>query len=611
MSNHPLERPRILVIDDFFGRFLSDRRNEDRENLCAQYLLRDITGDEEGKGPGQRILKPIADAVFFRGQRPNCSTVGDIVENDLPGCLTVINEGWNPRQGGRIWSLVLLDLCFYTGKVTEKSNQNSSGMPEGRPQDALPDRYFGLSILRAIQERFPELPVVILSSMPRESVSRQFSYAGALAFLDRSDPKSPALLQEYIRRHGLIPDDTGRIVGQSKALLLALRAARQAAENRSNILIRGPRGSGKELIASYINQHTPKEGETPFVIIDSGALNPQLYASELFGHKKGAFTGADHDRDGRVVQANGGDLFLDEIGNMPPEIQLGLLRALEQLVVTPIGGDKSKPVDVRFISATNEDIEERAATGKGFRLDLLDRLRGGATIILPPLNERKEDIPLLIERFIHEAEEQNPNALQREIDPSAIKKLVAYDWPGNVRELRQCIFSAVGKHPDVEHLVPVHIVLPSARSVVTELPGSIREDETPVERFVEPRSLEEILQDLLSFDFGALRRDHLEGRLPELQKACGEFVACYLKAVLEATKKPVERTIQLTPAVKMATGDAGIMPTQAKDIVKKLLKVIQPISDPLLLEAFQSSFRQCTQPKNHGDTRQHKKNNNR
>src|ERR1044071_2712056 len=144
--------PRILIIDDLFGRTHADHRNEERANLCGQYLIEDVTGDEIGKGQIQRIKKPIAQAVFCRGQKPRCSTVGDYVENDIEGTLEIIQDGWEEWRPERPrWAMVLLDLCFYTGRVTSESNQVALGMPEGRPGDDDPTQYFGLVLLKAIR----------------------------------------------------------------------------------------------------------------------------------------------------------------------------------------------------------------------------------------------------------------------------------------------------------------------------------------------------------------------------------------------------------------------------------------------------------------------------
>jgi len=590
MNNAHTFLPRILVIDDFFGRTHSDRCNEDRANLCARYHLQDITGDEKGLPTTQTVKEPVAEAVFFRGQHPICATIGDTVENDVEGCMRIIEEGWNPQRNEPIWSLVLLDLCFYTGSVTYKSNQRSVGMPEGCPGDSDKNQYFGLIILREIQKRFPELPVIILSTKPRASVSRQFSYWGALAFLDRSSPESADLLKEYLWRYGLFPDTTGQIIGISKALLFSLRTARSMANNRQNVLIRGPRGCGKELIASFIHHNNRKNIITPFVIVDSGILNPNLYASELFGHKRGAFTGADRDQEGRIIQANGGDLFLDEIGNMPLEVQLGLLRVLEYHKMTPVGSNESVSVNVRFISATNIDIEEHSAAGKGFRLDLLDRLRAAGTLFLPPLCERKEDIPLLVEKFVREAENQIENSFHRDIDQAALDKLMAYDWPGNIRELRQCIYKSVFKHPDIEHLVPAHIDFQSAitkdqsqnkNAIVTKI--------QPELNMQIPNSLEEILGDMAGFDFETLNRTELVGKFETLQHYCNEFIANYVISTLKATTKPVEEKVQIHPAIKMALGDKTVKASKAADIIKKVLVPVKK-SEPILQQALEKAF---------------------
>ena len=455
--------PRILIIDDLFGRTHKNRRNEERSNLCGQYLLEDITGDEIGKGTHQKIKRPIAQAIFYRGQRPVNSSEGDIVENDLEGVIDIIAAGWNKPP---YWSLVLLDLCFYTGKVTNKSNKKTRGMPEGRDGDDNPTKYFGLRLLEAINEHFPNLPVVILSSKPHHEVSREISFKGAPAFIPRADENSPELLQEYIYKYGLIPDKQGEIIGQSKKLLSALRSIRlnAVAGDRRHMLLRGERGTGKELIARYIHRQRSQKGPAPFVTVNSSILTQDLFASELFGIKSNTATGV-AGRTGLIQEASGGELFLDEITDMLHQVQAGILRVLQENVITPIGAKKSIPVDVSFLSATNMDIEALAAKGD-FRNDLLDRLRDGGTAYLPPLRERKEDISLLVEKFVRIAERES-NARHRTIEPEVIELLLDYDWPGNIRELRSCIFSAIANRPDVEYLVPVHITLGEQPSIRT------------------------------------------------------------------------------------------------------------------------------------------------
>jgi two-component system response regulator GlrR len=592
--------PRLLIIDDLFGRTHPNQRNEERANLCGQFLIEDVTGDELGKGASQRIKKPIAQAIFCRGQIPNCATVGDVVENDTAGTLQSIRDGWTNWCPDRpLWSMILLDLCFYTGTVTQESNRKALGMPEGRHGDDHPTQYFGLHLLKEIQTLFPDLPVVILSSKPREQVSRKFSQHGALAFLSRDDERSPELLRDYIRRHGLLPDESGEIVGRSKSLLLTLRAARRAASDRRNILIRGERGTGKELLARYIHRQSLQESQRPFVVVDSGTLSPQLYASELFGHRRGAFTGADRDRTGRILRANGGDLFLDEIGNMPADVQVGLLRVLEYREVTPLGVAEGQPVDVRFLSATNDDLDGKAATG-GFRQDLLDRLKVGGVVFLRPLRERVEDIDFLVEHFVREAEQAKPDAMKRRVDLEALEVLRSYWWPGNIRELRSVIYSAVFSYPDVEYLVPVHLHLDEGvssgrKSHILTKPEHIMSDHNLL-----INTPDELVATLAGCRFDRAQSVDLLGRLPLLQEVYARLLAQLLKAALQATLKPTldnpDGEVLIHPAIKLITGDRTITASKAADVIKRILNICPEIeeslmADPLLKEAYETSLR--------------------
>jgi DNA-binding NtrC family response regulator len=592
--------PRLLIVDDLFGRTHPDRRNEERANLCGQYLLEDLTGDESDKGPSQKIKGPIAQVVFFRGQTPTRSVVGDLVENDLEATLRVIRSGWDDSMPTNLrWSLVLLDLSFHTGLITEESNHRVTGMPEGREGDDIPEKYFGLKILELIRDKFPELPVIILSSKPREEVSREFTRKGALGFLPREHEKSPELLREYIWRHGLIPDESGEIGGLSKPLLFALRAARRAAISRQNVLIRGERGAGKELMARFIYQHGRKSERSPFVVVNSSVLSPSLYASELFGIEKRVATDVEG-REGLIKAANGGDLFFDEIADMLPEAQSGILRVLEDRQVTPVGAKLSHSVDVRFMSATNVDIEKKAASGS-FRSDLLDRLREGGTVILPTLRERKEDLPLLVEKFVREAERASAVAMNREIEPEAIEKICGYDWPGNIRQLRSCILSAVNNHPDVEHLVPDHLQIPAMPNASELAPESAAQ---PRERSDFGRSLNTdlgvLLASLDSFTFDALPSNQLAGKLRDIEAACARLLGRYLKAALNATRQPSpdnpDGKLRIHPAVKLMTGDPSLPATKAADKVKQILGLsnaasVSLLEDPILNDAYKTALR--------------------
>lgn len=599
--------PRLLIIDDVFGRRLPDRRNTERADLCGALLLKDVTGDEVGKGEGQRIWKPLAEAVFFRGQQPTCSPRGVEVENDLEGCLRVVRSGWSyGLAGAPRWAMVLLDLCFYTGQVTAASDRAMSAMPAGRASDSDPNQYFGLRILSVMRAEFPDLPVVILSSKPREEVSRMIAARGALGFIAAGDADTASTLEDYLWRHGLIPDLESRIVGRSPEMLLALRAARRAATFHDNTLIQGESGTGKELLAAYLHRSSPQRSAQPFVVVNSGALSPELFASELFGHRRGAFTGAIADRVGQIVRANEGDLFLDEIATMTPDVQGGVLRVLQDRLVQPVGGNSTQEVNVRFLSATNEDIDGKALLGQ-FRKDLLERLRVGGVIRLPPLRARREDIPLLVEKFLREAIGASRHALIREVTPEAMEMLQAQEWPGNIRVLEGCVRKAVAAHPDVEYLYPHHFELPgtgsrSASVVVSHAtqalplpsgagPGLPLEPPRPG---VTPSRLDDVLQALDKFSFESLPRPDLVGSLSKMFASHARFLIKLMKAALDATSRPTPDCptgkVLIHPAMKLLTNDPELTASAAADLIKRLLAAAPEatadlVDDPVVREA--------------------------
>jgi DNA-binding NtrC family response regulator len=586
--------PRILIIDDLFGRTHAAHRNEERANLCGQYLIEDISEDEIGKGKGQRIKNPIAQAVFFRGQRPICSEVGDTVENDLEGTLKVIRSGWFVSSDKPCWAMVLLDLCFYTGRVTDESNRSALGVPEGRTGDDDAGQYFGLRILKAIQDEMPDLPVIILSSKPRGDVSREFSQKGARAFIPR-DQGNPEILKDYLWRHGLMPDAAEVIAGRSKSLLLALRDARQIAGSKQPVLIRGEAGTGKELLAKFIHAISPR-AENPFEKVSLPAIPATLVEDTLFGHVRGAFNGAQGEnamRQGAFERADKGTLFLDEVGDTPAETQPKLLRIIQEGEVQRLGTDQTSKVDVRIVSATNVDIEGKVASGDGFRRDLLDRLRLGGTILLPPLRHRKEDIPLLVGRFVLEAESEVTNSLRREIDPDALEKLSGFEWPGNVRELRAVIFDAVKRYPDVEHLVAVHLRLPQ---IIAARRDSVDRSEVTSE-LQRPNSIEELIERLESLLFDPGKPDQLVGKLPQIESSYARLLARYLKAALMAnvqnrTPENPRGEIRIQPTVIMMKG-SKVPTSKAADIIKQLLGIDEEAIESLLNDPDDSTLKEA------------------
>lgn len=583
-----IDPPLILVIDDLFGRVCKDGGNPERENLCGQFLLEDVSGDTAASTSRQKVLAPVARAVFWRGQTPARSGVGDSIENDLEGVITRTRKGWASSSIER-WALVLVDLCFYTGLVTRESNARVKGMPEGRPDDDNPQRYFGLRVLQALQQELPDLPVAVLSSKSRDEVSREFSLLGAVGFVPRDIEDAPDVLQDFLWWHGLIEDGRGELVGRSKPLLRVLRAARRVAGTQRNVLIRGERGSGKELVARYINRTFSGKGLRPFVVVNSAILTPDLFASELFGIERGVATGVDA-RAGLLRAAHGGDLFLDEIRDMVPQAQAGILRVLEDRRVAPVGGSVAYPVEARFLSATNEDIEQLASSG-AFRSDLLDRLREGGSIYLPRLRDRLEDIPLLTEHFVREAEAANPRAMRSEIDPDTIALLQSHDWPGNIRELKSVLFEAVADYPDVEHLVPVHIRLRHK--------GSSSDFQASQDLPAEDPSLDALLQKLMNFRIDQLSPESLAGRYSQIRAGFGGFMVRSLRAALEATRRSTvhapEGEISIHAAARFLTGNESLTAHQAADLVKRIHAFsegcdVDIAGDPILKEAVETAL---------------------
>ncbi len=565
--------PRLLVIDDVLGRTIPDRRNEDRERFCGQFLIEDVCTDEIGRGSTQRIRSPIAQAVFHRGQTPVSARLGDVVENNLDDVARIVREGWDKSP---CWSLVLLDLCFYTGSVTERSVASKGpGLPAGKDDDESPSSYFGLKILEKLRSLFPELPIIILSGQPRDDVSRRYSVLGALGFLERDAPRGSELLRGYIHRHGLIPDEAADSIGQSRDLLLALRAARRFARSAGNLLFRGERGTGKELLSRYVHRQRPDAGAAPFIVVNSPILSNELFASELFGIEKRVATQVDQ-RDGLIRAADGGDLFFDEIRDMIPQAQAAIRRALEERAITPVGAKGPLPVNVRFLSATNADIEAFADAGT-FLPDLLDRLRDGGTISLPPLRHRKEDIPLLVNKFLRDAEAKISGALRREIEPETLEKLKDYDWPGNIRELRDCIRQAVTNNPDVEHLAPVHIQFQPGRS------GASHRSKPPESsaNSAPPVSIDSIAEVIKEFSFDHLRVTDLKGKLGDLEEAVALLLARYVRAALKEHPKDDPQAPYFIERAFKCIGGKAYDATKAYDYVKWLFDISQKASEAL------------------------------
>jgi DNA-binding NtrC family response regulator len=313
----------------------------------------------------------------------------------------------------------------------------------------------GLSFLSQIMEQDPDSAVVIITAHGAVSVAVEAIKAGASDFVAKpwsnerlaATIRSAAALRrsridartERGRASELAPSSETPLLGQSEAMQRVRTLIDRAAPTDANVLILGENGTGKEIVAREIHRLS-RRNEHPMVSVDLGATTETLFESELFGHVKGAFTGAEADRMGRLKAADRSTLFLDEIGNLPLHLQPKLLTALEQREVVPVGANKSVPIDVRVVAATNASAEA-LADEKRFRQDLLFRLNT-IEISLPALRERREDIPTLLDHYLglYARKYDKP---QRELPPHVLDILVRHDWPGNVRALRHAAERAV------------------------------------------------------------------------------------------------------------------------------------------------------------------------
>jgi two-component system, NtrC family, response regulator GlrR len=311
----------------------------------------------------------------------------------------------------------------------------------------------GISLMRELHSINPGMRVIILTGYGTVESAVQAMQEGAYSYLSKPFNTQELLLQisralenrrlnsEIQRLKGLLEQayDFPNIVAKSAKMRSVLDIVSRIADTESTIYLQGESGTGKELIAKAIYLASSRR-DKPFVAVNCAALPEPLLESELFGHEKGSFTGADRSTRGLLSQANNGTFFLDEIGDMPLSIQAKLLRALQDKQFYPVGSEKPVAVNVRIIVATNKNLEEEVAKGN-FRLDLFYRLHV-IPIHLPPLRERKEDIPLLADRFLKQISQQMKKKIKG-ITPEAMRKLMLYDWPGNVRELENTLEYAV------------------------------------------------------------------------------------------------------------------------------------------------------------------------
>jgi two-component system NtrC family response regulator len=354
----------------------------------------------------------------------------------------------------------------------------------------------GMEVLRQVRERDARIPVIIITAYGTIESAVEAMKQGAFDYITKPFNRDELriTLEKALRMRRLEHENVelraeikGRyrfeeIVGTSEKVREVLETAGRVASSDASVLITGESGTGKELLARGIHYSSPR-ANGPFVAVNCAAIPETLIESELFGHVKGAFTGAIRDKEGKFELADGGTLFLDEIGELRVDLQSKILRALQEKTVDRVGGSRPVPVDARVIAATNRDIERAVKDGK-FREDIYYRL-SVITLHMPPLRERKEDIPILAEHFLKKYNKSEPVTLS----PDTLEALKAYGWPGNVREL--------------ENVIQRASVLRRGNEITrAELPDKLTKEERGVEDIIlnlpeEGISLEELEKSLI------------------------------------------------------------------------------------------------------------------
>lgn len=416
--------------------------------------------------------------------------------------ILIVDDEYAVQESMRVW----FEKSGYTARGVS-SGEEALHVLEDEPYDVvfldiMMPGMNGLEVLRRIKEEFPTTLVVMMTAYASIESAVEAMKKGANDYLvkpldpDLLDPLVARLIQlkELMEENLLLREQVTQIhrfeniIGQSAAMERIFSMIRDVAPTDSPVLITGETGTGKEMVAKAIHGVSPR-AHAPFVAINCGAFPEHLLESELFGHEKGAFTGAVAARKGRLELCDGGTLFLDEIGEISPRMQVDLLRVLEEKRFYRVGGEKPIAVDFRVIAATNRDLEHAVSQGR-FRADLFYRLNV-ISIRVPPLRERREDIPLLAKHFLARFSRETNKPVDG-IRADAMEVLMNYPWPGNVRELQNAMERAVvlakKRHITVEDLAflqplspgppPVHMTLAEVErrhieNVLTSTEGNI------------------------------------------------------------------------------------------------------------------------------------------
>lgn len=393
---------------------------------------------------------------------------------------------------------VLAEVLMKAGYAVESAGGGAEAVEKGQqvPVDLvltdikMPDMD-GMAVLKRFRELSPETPVILLTAFGAMESAIEAIKCGAYDYISKPFKKDDVLLTigraldqrrllyENMRYRQALRDryQFSNIIGSSQAMLEVYKLVARVADGRSTVLLQGESGTGKELIARAIHYNGPR-ANAPFVAVNCAALTESLLESELFGHEKGAFTGATAVKRGLFEEAGGGTILLDEVGDMSPVLQAKLLRVLQEQEIRRVGGDKSIPVDVRVLASTHRDLWSMVRKQQ-FREDLYYRLNV-VTITLPPLRDRRDDIPMLAYHFMQRCAAANQRPVVG-ISPDAMMILQQANWPGNVRELEHTIESAVV-------MTSHEIILPD------DLPATLRKSApvAPAPEFPDLVTLEEM-----------------------------------------------------------------------------------------------------------------------
>ena len=394
--------------------------------------------------------------------------------NGSRGVILVVDDDAVARQ-------LLADALRKDGYDVEVAGGGADALALGREKrfdvvltDIRMGEVDGLAVLREFRQRSPETAIVLLTAFGSMDGAVEAIKQGAYDYLAKPFKKEEIrLVVKRSLEHSRLVRENARIreelrerqgsplIGSSPAMLEVYKLIARVSSGRSTVLLEGESGTGKELVARAIHANSPRR-DRPFVPVNCAALTETLLESELFGHEKGAFTGAVAAKRGQFEAADQGTLFLDEIGDIGPALQVKLLRVIQEQEVRHVGGTAAVKVDVRIIAATNRDLARMVKDGK-FREDLFYRLNV-VRIVLPPLRERREDIPMLAHHFLQKVATANDQPV-RGFVPDTMARLACYHWPGNVRELENVIERMVS-------LAPGPLIMPD------DLPDAVRNAET-------------------------------------------------------------------------------------------------------------------------------------